>query len=427
MNRSEVLLSDICEAIVDCEHKTAPSRIEGIPLVRTTDIENGKLKLNQAKKISESTYKEWTKRLEPKSGDIILAREAPIGEAGYVPKGQKVCLGQRTVLIRVNPKQAHSRYVLYLLCSKEVRFKMASLAAGSVVQHLNMEDIRALPLGSLPIIEVQRNIADFLGAIDDKITINQKMNCTLEAVGAALFKRWFVDFEFPNQEGKNYKSTGGKMEYNEDLQKEIPQGWKVVCIEDVAEVIGGGTPSTKVSSYFTTDGFPWLTPKDLSGFEGKFIAKGANDLTSDGLKNSSAKIMPKGTILFTSRAPIGYMAISLNDIATNQGFKSLVPRKNMKSEYLYQYLKRITPYIQSISSGSTFGEVSGSTMKQIKVLLPWLDLLQKFESLMVPINLRIINNSSNSRTLKELRDLLLPKLMSGKIRVPINKEKVEMY
>jgi len=328
------------------------------------------------------------------------------------------------VAIRPDARKIYGRFLFAFMRSQVFKHEVDSLNVGTTIPHLKKT---YFPLLVVPI--PPRNEQEFIGDLyyflSKKIEVNRKTSELLEAVGAALFRRWFVDFEFPNQEGKPYKSTGGKMQYNEDLQKEIPQGWTVGCIEDVADVIGGGTPSTKVQSYFTTDGIPWLTPKDLSGFEGKFIAKGATDLTSEGLKNSSAKVLPKGTILFTSRAPIGYLAIALNDIATNQGFKSLVPKGNMKSEYLYQYIKRITPYIQSISSGSTFGEVTGSTMKQIKILIPEMGLLQKFESFMEPINLRIINNSSNSQTLKEIRDLLLPKLMSGKIRVPINGANVE--
>ena len=330
---------------------------------------------------------------------------------------------QRTYVITAkNSNQLDLSYLFYALqLSLNL---MKSFSQGTSTKFLTMKILFDLEI-SLPPIEVQKAISKTLSGLDAKIKTNQQMNRTLEAVGKALFKRWFVDFEFPNQEGKPYKSTGGKMVYSEELQKEIPIEWKVGCIDDVANVIGGGTPSTKVPAYFTTDGIPWLTPKDLSGFEGKFITKGATDLTADGLKNSSAKLLPKGTVLFSSRAPIGFMAIALNNISTNQGFKSLVPKENMKSEYLYQFVKMITPYIQSISSGSTFGEVTGRTMKQIKIIVPELNLLQKFEGFMQPINFKIVNNSSNSKALKEIRDLQLPKLMSGKIRVPINKEILE--
>jgi type I restriction enzyme S subunit len=251
------------------------------------------------------------------------------------------------------------------------------------------------------------------------------MNETLEAISEAIFKRWFVDLEFPNEEGKPYKSSGGEMTDVKELGEGIPKGWELGKIEDVAEVVGGGTPSTKVESFFTNDGIPWLTPRDLSGYHGKFIDRGATDITKEGLNNSSAKLMPRGAILFTSRAPIGYVAIALNEIATNQGFKSLIPKNGMKSEYLYQYVKRITPYIQSISSGSTFSEIAGSSMKNIPIVIPEKKLIEKFENLMNPFDSRIINNMFNMRTLGKIRDEILPRLMSGKIRVPFSEGIIE--
>jgi len=296
---------------------------------------------------------------------------------------------------------------------------LADFNAGSAVPTLNRNHIHTIEVVVPKEIAEQKAIGKELSWFDSKIELNQQMNKNLEAIGQAIFKRWFVDFEFPNEEGKPYKSSGGEMVDAGEIGKEIPKGWKVGRIEDVADVVGGGTPSTKVESYFTNTGIHWLTPKDLSGFEGKFIDKGATDITEEGLKNSSAKLMPKGTILFTSRAPIGYLAIALNSITTNQGFKSLIPKSKMQTEYLYQYLRMITPYIQSISCGSTFGEISGRAMKGIEIVIPEKLMVEKFEEFMAPINSRIINNVFSVRTLKEIRDSLLPRLMSGRIRIPV--------
>lgn len=291
--------------------------------------------------------------------------------------------------------------------------------SGSAVPTLNRNFIHTIEVIVPKDFEEQKAIGKMLSELDSKIELNQQMNKTLEAVGQAVFKRWFVDFDFPNEEGKPCKSSGGEMVDAGEIGKEIPKGWKVGRIEDVADVVGGGTPSTKVESYFTNTGIHWLTPKDLSGFEGKFIDRGATDITEEGLKNSSAKLTPKGTILFTSRAPIGYIAIALNSITTNQGFKSLIPKNEMQTEYLYQYLRMITPYVQSISCGSTFGEISGKAMKGIEIVIPEKLVVKKFEEFMAPVNSRIINNIFGVRTLKEIRDSLLPRLMSGRIRVPV--------
>jgi type I restriction enzyme S subunit len=356
-----------------------------------------------------------------KMGDIVIARTgANTGANSTIRLEEDAVFASYLIRFRIDPKQANPFFVGYILKSSLWQNFVTSILGGSAQPGANAKQMGFFSL-PVPSPSEQKDIAKILSDLDTRIEINQQMNETLETIGQAVFKRWFVDFEFPNEEGKPYKSSGGEMVYNEEWKKEIPKEWEVGCIEDVAHVIGGGTPSTKMGSYFTNNGIPWLTPKDLSGYEGKFIEKGATDLTEEGLKNSSAKLMPKGTILFTSRAPIGYVAIALNDIATNQGFKSLVPKDNMKSEYLYQYIRKITPYVQSISSGSTFGEVTGSTMKQIKILIPECGILENFEAFINPINARIINDILGVRTLTKIRDLILPRLMSGKIRITVEK------
>jgi type I restriction enzyme S subunit len=202
-------LDHICLNIIDCEHKTAPTQENGIPSIRTTDIKRGVIDFRGANKISEETYRAWTQRLEPRAYDLILAREAPVGEVGIIPEGQRACLGQRTVLIRPNPEKVFPYYLLYLMLSREIKHEMTTRAAGSTVEHLNMSDIRELNLPDLPALEIQSQIGNTLANLDRKIENLRKQNETLEAIAQTLFKHWFVDFEFPNTDGKPYKSSSG--------------------------------------------------------------------------------------------------------------------------------------------------------------------------------------------------------------------------
>jgi type I restriction enzyme S subunit len=188
-------------------------------------------------------------------------------------------------------------------------------------------------------------------------------------------------------------------------------------IDEISTVIGGGTPSTKVGEYFCENGIPWLSRKDLSGYEWKYISKGATDITALGLKNSSAKLMPKGSVLFSSRAPIGYIAIAENEICTNQGFKSLIPNKGVSTEYLFQLLKSNADKIESVATGSTFKEVSGSALKGIEVLIPSDQILEQFTKSVTASNKRALLVQKESQTLTLLRDTLLPELISGRVRV----------
>ena len=191
--------------------------------------------------------------------------------------------------------------------------------------------------------------------------------------------------------------------------------WKLGTISDLGTVVGGSTPSKSKPEYYTEKGISWITPKDLSVNKSKFVSRGENDITELGLKNSSASIMPEGTVLFSSRAPIGYIAIAAGEVTTNQGFKSVVPKPEIGTAFVYFYLKQNLSLIEGMASGSTFKEVSGSTMKSIPATVPAADTISKFNDFCTPIftQQRILEEQNQSLT--ELRNSLLPKLMAGEI------------
>lgn len=193
--------------------------------------------------------------------------------------------------------------------------------------------------------------------------------------------------------------------------------WPVGTISDIGTVVGGSTPSKAKPEYYTEDGIAWITPKDLSINKSKFIFHGERDITELGLKNSSANIMPEGTVLFSSRAPIGYIAIAAGEVTTNQGFKSVIPKPEIGTAYVYYFLKQNLPIIEGMASGSTFKEVSGSTMRGVPAVIPDTGTITKFSDFCAPLfaQQRILEEQNQS--LSTLRDTLLPKLMSGEIDV----------
>lgn len=303
---------------------------------------------------------------------------------------------------------------------------------------------------NLPPLSEQKAIAHILGKLDDKIELNRQINQTLETMAQTLFKSWFVNFDpvidnalkaghpIPDslktqaEKRKTIKSTlpktaqdlsPNRFVFNDKLKKWIPEGWEVTIIEEVSTIIGGGTPSTKIEEYYCKNGIAWLSPKDLSNYGWRYIEKGRVDITRLGLQKSSAKLMPKGTILFSSRAPIGYMAIAENEICTNQGFKSLVPNKSILTEYLFQFLKFNTEQIKNIATGSTFAEISSTMLKNILIIKPPTKILGYLELKVKLINNQNLLNQKQTQVLIKLRDTLLPKLISGRIRMSINKNK----
>src|SRR5690606_8782241 len=296
-----------------------------------------------------------------KSPCVSIGRSGNVGNPKILKQD---CWAHNTTLYIDDFKGNDPLYVYYLLH----RLSLANYKGGSAVPTLNRNHIHPIEL-SIPPPQEQKAIAHILGTLDDKIELNREMNETLEQMAQALFKSWFVDFDpvFDNAIAKgnsipdalklkvkkrkevissgNYKTLPKEIkelfpssfEFNDELEKWIPEGWRVSTISDLADVIGGGTPSTKVEEYYCENGIPWLSPKDLSGYDWRYISRGAKDITELGLKKSSAKLMPKGTVLFSSRAPIGYVAITENEISTNQGFKSLVPKSGVPSEFLFQF------------------------------------------------------------------------------------------
>lgn len=267
---------------------------------------------------------------------------------------------------------------------------LASKNVGTAVPSLTTSVLNDIEI-NLPSMDIQKQIAAILSALDEKIAINREINENLERQAQAFFQELFVDNADPE--------------------------WAIGTINNLGAVVGGSTPSKAKPEYYTETGIAWITPKDLSVNKSKFISHGENDITELGLKNSSATIMPEGTVLFSSRAPIGYIAVAAGEVATNQGFKSIVPKPEVGTAFVYYFLKHNLPIIEGMASGSTFKEVSGSTMKGVPAVIPDTDTIARFNDFCSPIfaQQRILEEQNQS--LAALRDDLLPKLMSGEIDV----------
>ena len=182
--------------------------------------------------------------------------------------------------------------------------------------------------------------------------------------------------------------------------------WKVMKLSEVATIVGGGTPSSSKSEYFENGNIPWITPKDLSGYNKRYISKGERNITELGLKNSSAKLLPKNTVLLTSRAPIGYVAIASNEISTNQGFKSLVLNNGHIPEFFYYLLKNNVHILESRATGSTFKEISGQILKDTELSIPTPDIQQKIVDILSPLDDKIELNTQINQTLEQIAQAL---------------------
>lgn len=418
---SRIQLDDICEAIVDCEHKTAPLASVGFPSVRTTNIKNGRIDWENCNRVDAATYATWTRRREPKPGDLILAREAPVGEVGLIPAGHKAVLGQRTVLICPDRQKVDPRYLHFLLISPDVQDDMLGKATGSTVEHLNMSDIRALPLPELPPLAEQRAIARVLGELDDKIELNRRMNRTLEDLTRGLFKSWFVDFD-PVTRAATANTPGPpanlfSTRLVDSALGPIPEGWRVSTIGEEVTVVGGSTPGTDEPKFWAAGQHCWITPRDLSKLADPVVIDSERHITDAGLTQISSGLLPKGTVLLSSRAPIGYLAIADLPLAINQGFIGMKCDKSLPGVFVLRWCEQNMDEVLSRAGGTTFAEISKAAFRPIPLVVPPASVIEAFSRAAQGWHDQIVANVRQTRQLVALREAILPQLLSGEIRL----------
>lgn len=321
--------------------------------------------------------------------------------------------------IDITDENVYPKFIYYLLTQKKITDYLHTIGMNAVSSYpsISPDDIGNLKF-KLPDLPAQKSIAKVLSVLDAKIELNNRINQELEALAKTLYDYWFVQFDFPNEQGKPYKSSGGKMIYSKELKREIPEGWNTGCFNDLGEIIGGSTPARNNPDFFTANGIPWITPNDLSNNKGnKFISKGEFDITKEGLQNASLRTLPKNSILLSSRAPIGYMAINRNDVTTNQGFKSFIPNKGYPFSFVYYLIKNSIKLIEKNASGSTFKEISGGVLKSLPTLLPHKIIIENYATIIKSTFERQNLIELENQKLAELRDWLLPMLMNGQVIV----------
>ena len=385
----KVPITELLSFIVDNRGKTVPTAPYGHKLIATNCVTNNTLfpVYEKVRYLSDETYNTWF-RAHPIPGDILFVNKGTPGRVCMVPDPVDFCIAQDMIALRGDDTKIYNKYLFAVLRSREIQQQIYNTNVGDVIPHFKKQFLNQL-LIPVPDFPIQKDIGDCYYLISYKIELNNKINENLEQQAQALYQELFIN--------------------NADSE------WQKGTISDLGAVVGGSTPSKSKPEYYTENGIPWITPKDLSVNKAKFISHGENDITELGLKNSSATIMPEGTVLFSSRAPIGYIAISAGDVTTNQGFKSVVPKPEIGTAFVYYFLKHNLPVIEGMASGSTFKEVSGSTMKNVPAVIPNSETLFRFNSFCTPIfEQQRILEEQNQR-LAELRDSLLPKLMSGKI------------
>ena len=289
------------------------------------------------------------------------------------------------------------------MLSKDFYAKADAAAVGAAQRTISLSALRNIVI-ALPPLDKQRRVTDILSAYDEFIENNQKQIKLLEEAAQRLYKEWFVDLRFPGHE-------------NTPIMDGVPEGWRKETISDICDTIGGGTPSTSKSEYYSDGTIRWVTPTDLTKANSLILLDSEKKITIDGLNNSSAKLLPPYTILMTSRASIGYFALCEFEVCTNQGFISCVPCcAEMRYYLLFNLMERVDE-IKGKATGSTFLEISKRAFRDMEIIVPNNELLLRFTTIIDPIIKEQRTLTKIIAHLQQARDRLLPKLMSGELEV----------
>ncbi len=397
-------LLDFCEIIVDCEHKTAPIQTIGYASIRTPNVGRGRLLLDGVNRVDEATYREWTKRAIPQEKDLIIAREAPVGNVAIIKEGQVVCLGQRTVLVRPDPKKIIPDFLCYFLLGDYTQNIFQGASSGATVKHLNMKDIRAFSMPELPSISTQRRIASILSAYDDLIENNTRRIAILEEMARRLYEEWFVNFRFPGHETVCFVET--------ELGT-VPEGWEVGALGSIATI----NPETiKLNSPPST-----IEYIDISSVATGNVSQVQYMFFSDA-PSRARRIVKSTDILWSCVRPnLKAYALIVNpnpNTVASTGF-AVIRAHGTPYSYVYTLVTSdsFVAYLVNHATGAAYPAVKQSDFEAAKVILPKKHLLSSFHERTEPMLLLCAELKRKNTNLRAQRDLLLPKLISGELDV----------
>ncbi len=328
--------------------------------------------------------KSSTKLLE--KGQIIISARGTVGVIAML--GKDMAFNQSNYGINAKKNISFNDFIYYLLKYKINELKQVSY--GAVFDTITKSTFENLEIEIPESLEEQKAIASVLSSLDDKIDLLHRQNKTLEQMAETLFRKWFIE--------------------------EAKEDWEEGKLGEVVTVKGGSTPSTKNPTFWNGN-IHWTTPKDLSSNNSIFLMSTSRTITSEGLKKITSGLLPKGTLLLSSRAPVGYLAFTEIPVAINQGYIAIIDNKGVSKYWIYLWLKENMEYVKSHANGSTFQEISKSAFRNLKITIPPKNLLVKFDQIVISFFDKIKSNMYQIRTLERFRDILLPKLMSGEVRV----------
>lgn len=375
-------IKELCDLVVDCPHSTPTWTEHGIIVIRNNNIKNGRIDFTSPSFTDDEHFAQRIKRAVPKAGDIVITREAPMGEVGMIPEGIKCCLGQRMVLLRANERICDKHYLLYGLQSQFVQHQISwSEGTGTTVSNLRIPHLEQIRVPYVP-LDQQKKISSVLYALGDKIENNRKLNDNLEQQAAALFSSL-------------YNRSNTEVRYT-----------------DLIQILGGGTPKTGETAYWNGN-IAFFTPKDV-GTPYTFITE--KTITEEGLSHCNSRLYPVNTVFVTARGTVGKVGLSGVPMAMNQSCYALVGKETHQL-LVYFYTLKVVDKLKHKASGAVFDAITTRDFESEQIMKLSDDDARAFLCVAEPMFQDILNNSIENLRLSTLRDFLLPKLMSGEIDV----------
>jgi type I restriction enzyme S subunit len=416
MEWEEVELKDVVTKLGDGLHGTPKYSEDGeYYFINGNNFREGQVVVDEkTRKVSIEEYQKYKKDLSSRT--LFVSINGTLGNIAFY-NGEKVVLGKSACYFNVS-KNVSIDYIRYVLEGRYFKHYIDKFSSGTTIQNLSLKSMREFPF-LLPPIDEQKEIAKTLSNLDQKIDLLRQQNETLEQMAQTLFKRWFVDFEFPNAQGQPYRSAGGEMVASE--LGEIPLGWEVGSLVDILKLIGGGTPKTSVDEYWNGE-IPWYSVVDVPKGNDLYVINTQKKITNLGLKKSSTRLLREGTIIISARGTVGKLAIVGREMAMNQSCYGIQGKENFGDNFIFFQMKDVLQKLKKNVHGAVFDTITKSTFENIRVVISTQSILHEYEIVISSVMAKILNNVNEIQTLTKLRDTLLPKLMSGEIQVPTSIE-----
>ncbi|MCJ8142170.1 restriction endonuclease subunit S [Ancylobacter sp. A5.8] len=414
--------------IFDGPHATPQFSDEGPIFLGIDALDDGRLDLSQTRHVTDQVFLDWTRRVVPQSGDLVFSYETRIGQAALIPEGLKCCLGRRLALVRPKSDAVNSQYLLYYFLGPGFQEHLrAHTKPGSTVDRIHLKDFPSFPL-VLPPRPYQDAIANLLGSLDDKIELNRRMAATLEEMAQALFKSWFVDFDpvRAKAEGRapGLPAAAAALFPDRFGDDGLPEGWSKASLLDHARLISGGTPKTEEPTYW---GGPilWASAKDVSRCADRFLTVTERTITRRGLEESATRMVPAlSTVVVARGATTGRHCLFGREMAMNQTCYALHSEAERPFWLACTFSALVAELVHG-AHGSVFDTITTTTLQTAKIVHGSDEVISAFERFVQPIYERILSLVEEAAALRALRDTLLPKLISGELRIKDASKAVE--